>query len=225
MRSLRLFSCALLVAAAPGLASALPQATQAEHRGGFKLYSGRLAAGVDTGIVLDDGTNVEDNTLSFVPMAIAYRSQSPRSDLQLIYEPELNVFDTHSALNAWNHAAAVAYSLDVSRDFGLRAGGSFLRTYDRNRQTTGLALSPRALYVEGRTYFSILYRVNRDTSFSAGVNSSLTQTAATASSASGSIDQLTSSLTARLSQSFGSMHEVSVGYARLEPGMFFSSRR
>ena len=66
MRSLRLFSCVLLVAAAPGLASATPQAPLTEHRRGFKIYSARLAAGVDT--FLDDGTKVEDNTLAFVPM-------------------------------------------------------------------------------------------------------------------------------------------------------------
>lgn len=216
MRSLRLFSCALLVAAAPGLASAMPQPRQAEHRRGFKLYSGSLAAGVDRGIVLDDGTNIEDNTLTFIPMAIAYRSQSPRSDLQFIYEPAFDIFDTHTELNALNHAAAGAYSFNATRDFDFQASGSFLRTHDRNRQSSGLIISPYGLYIEGRAYVSIGYRLNRDTRVNTGVNSSLIQTASLASaSASGSIDELISSFTASLARSFGSMHQVSVGYAHL----------
>ncbi len=211
-----LFSCAVCVAAASGLAWATPQAGQTGHRSGFKLYSGALAAGVDNGIITQEGTVVEDNVLAFVPMAIAYRSQSPRSDLQFAYEPEFDIFETHTELNAWNQAAAVRYSLEATRDVSLRTGGSFLYTHDRDRRSSGVALSPYGLYVEGNAYFSVDYRLKRETSVSVGANSRLTNTAVLDStSASGSIETLTSSFTARLSRSFGSTHQVSIGYVHL----------
>jgi len=220
MRASWLLAQVLLVVAAPGLSFAEPQAEQvAGHRNGFKFYSAALAAGldVDSGNVNDAGSALEDTVLTFVPTALAYRNQSRRADLQFIYEPEIALSGTDTSLSAWNHVAALTYVRQATRNIGFQAGGSFLRTNDRNRQSNGLTFSPRGLYVEGRVSFAATYRYHDDTDFSVQVDSRLTQTTVPESvSASGSIDDRTSTFSARLSRKIGSMHQVVIGYGYLE---------
>jgi hypothetical protein len=185
-------------------------------RSGFSLYSSRITAGVDTAIVTEEG-RVEDGVFVFVPTAVAFQKPSPRSNLQFIYEPEIEIYQTRSDLNAINHAAAIAYSREPARRSGLRAGGSFLRTHDRSRQTSGLAVSPRGLYVEGRGYASLDHRLGPRTSIRLGAQSWLTRSQApTFTDFSGELDEWRNSFTVGLGRALNEAHELSVAYTRFE---------
>jgi hypothetical protein len=215
MKPARYLSWTIAAVLVPGAALAAPQTGQAGEPG-FKLYSARAAGGYDTAIVTEDG-RVEDGVFIFVPAAIAYQNPTGRGNLQFIYEPEFEIFQTYSELNAWNQAAGLSYSLQATRDLGISAGGTFLYTHDRSRQTSGLALSRRGLYVEGRGYFSVSYRLGRDTSLSVGANSWLTRTQVEPqASLSTEVDEWRNTFSVGLTQTFATSHQLLLSYTRLE---------
>jgi len=202
--------------ALPGVALGAPQAATGEHEQGFRFYSSAVSAGVDTGIVLDDGKQRQDNVFVLVPTALAYRNHSERGDLQLIYEPALELYQELSQLNNWNQAAAARYGLDASRSVHFETGGSFLKTDDRSRYGSTLTLEPRSPFTEGRVYGSLSYQWNRETQLSGRVDGWYTRTTFSSLDVPEPIEQATGIASVSLSRSLGPLHQVSANYSHLE---------
>lgn len=214
-RSLGLI-CVLLFAATLRVDFVVPLA-QGDTRG-FKLYSARVTGGFDTGIdtEVEGGDVVDESTLAIVPAALAYRNPAPRSTFEFIYEPEVEIFRHRSDLNDVNHAGAVAYERRVTPTLDFRTGGTVLRTHDRSRQSSGLAVTDRGLYFEGRGYLTFDYRFSRETRLRVDLTSWASRTEVAENvSTSGLVDEWSNSVGVGLARRFGRAHELSVDYTRL----------
>lgn len=213
MRTARIITVMLLLLSLPQLGWAAPQGQQSGGTTpGFKMYSASFDAGYDTGIVTTSGS-IEDYVLILVPFAVAYANPTPRGSFEFIYEPEVEIYQTETELNAWNQAAGLAYSYQLSRTLDVNTGGTFLYTHDRSRQSSSLSLAPRSLYIEGRAYLNFDYRFSRATRLRFGADNWLNRSEVPeTTSASGEIDEWRNSFSVSMLRSIGSSQEISLAF-------------
>jgi hypothetical protein len=102
--------------------------------------------------------NLNSPTLSFV-------KGTARSSFVSSYMGEFELFAKHRELNAWNHAAGVRYTRELSRRVKLEIGDAFESTRDPARWLSGgHFIMPRSIFRENDAYVNLDFRISPVTS-------------------------------------------------------------
>lgn len=147
----------LLVMNCLGLASA-------QRSDGFQFTSPLgVAAGYDNNFIA--GSQVlNDTVILLTSPTLSWSRSTHKTNFDMSYEPEFEMYSHHSELNAWNHSATLHFSHRVDARLTFEAGDSFLSTTDPSRQLEdSLLFLPRGLFRQNLLYAGVSYRLDRRT--------------------------------------------------------------
>ena len=148
---------------------------QVEKKEGFHFTSPlSLSAGRDNQFLA--GESVRDDTVFLLlgPTASIVRA-SQRTEFSLSYQPEFELFQENSDLNAWNHTAGFRLSSKITPRLRLDMGDSFLTTRDPSRRLGNSSLVlPRSLFQENAFYTGLEYELNPKTTLGVRFDNTVT---------------------------------------------------
>jgi hypothetical protein len=122
-----------------------------------------LSAGYDNNFVVGSQA-LNDTVILLTSPTLSWKKSTHRTDFEVDYEPEFEIFSQHTELNAWNHLAKMHFSHRFNARLTFDAGNSFLATMDPTRQLEdSLLLLPRGLFRQNLLYAGISYRLDRQT--------------------------------------------------------------
>ncbi|MBI2816600.1 MAG: hypothetical protein HYX72_06645 [Acidobacteria bacterium] len=104
-----------------------------ERRNGFAFTSPLLLSGGVEDQLLVGNRTVSDSTAVFSGPTLSLLKTAPRTEFELSYTPEFQMFSEHTDLNAWNHAAGLHFQYRFTPRLSLSIDDGLLRTQDPTR--------------------------------------------------------------------------------------------
>ncbi len=135
-------------------ANAQDQSTQFQsdaRPNGFYLTSPlEISEGYDSGLVAGT-TRLNDYETLLTAPTFAWFRENHRTEFELNYDPEFEIFSHNSRLNSWNHASTMRLTHRINARWSLIGGNSFLSTSDPGRSLgNSLVLLPRGEVFAGQ---------------------------------------------------------------------------
>jgi hypothetical protein len=160
---------------------------------------------------------LDDNVLLVLPPTVSVLSVSARGEIALSYQPELELFATHTDLDSLNHSAELLFSHSPNRDLTVSAGDSFISTSDPSRRVVdSVLLLPRDRLTQNSASLQLARRFGRATAFSLSLNNVVTVLANPLTSATQLTNSVASAANVSLSQTIARKHLLSVTYSFLD---------
>ena len=203
----RAFILPLLLATAPAVA---------QHKGLFVTSPLDFGVTRETKFIVDN-RELSDDVLLLAPPTLALLRLSPRGELSLSYQPELQAFKTHRELTSVNHHAELVFSHALTPSLTVGLGDTFVSTSDPSRRVVdSVLLLPRDRLMENAFHAEISQRFGHATTFTARYDHTTTLIQVPEESRTGLIDRVTASGSGSLSQRLGRRHLVIATYQFLD---------
>ena len=155
---------ALLIFTSVGLVSGQTNLVSGQLSDGFHFTTPlSLSAGYDNNFIAGSQP-LDDTVILLTSPTLSWKKSTHRTNFEVDYEPEFEIFSQHPDFNAWNHSATLHFSHRLNARLTFDAGNSFLSTMDPTRQLgESLLLLPRGLFRQNLLYAGMSYRINRET--------------------------------------------------------------
>jgi hypothetical protein len=189
---------------------------QVEKKEGFHFTSPlSLSAGRDNRFLA--GESVWDDTVFLLlgPTTSIVKA-SQRTEFSLSYQPEFELFQENSNLNAWNHTAGFRLSSKITPRLRLDMGDSFLTTRDPSRRLGNSSLVlPRSLFQENAFYTGLDYELSPKTTLGFRFDNTVTLFNSPDAVRTGFFDQMGYAGTVTLSRRLTSQQKLTGTYSYL----------
>lgn len=171
-----------------------------------------------------NGVALDDNVLLVLPPTLSLLHMSPRGEVALSYQPELEAFETYHDLTAVNHSADFIFSRELNPRLRLSSGDSFISTADPSRRVVeSVLLLPRNRLTENTAYIELARRFGAGTTFSIRADNTITVLANTPDSPLQLTDQMATAGTASLSHRIARRHLLAATYSVIDTRPFRES--
>ena len=107
--------------------------------------------------VLDGTRKIDDTTMLLTAPTFTLWRPTPRGDLSLTYEPQLQFFGHHGHLSSWNHGAGLRWGYQITPRWSIDATDQFVATRDNSLRFDSAFLLPRGPYRENAAYLKLNY--------------------------------------------------------------------
>ena len=202
----RLFPITILFLSAS--LSALAQ----DHPYGFEFSNPlSLSSGYDSHFVV--GSETLSDTVSLLSGPdLSWKTTTHRTLFSFDYSPEFEFFAHRPDLDAWNHAATLAFRHRVNARWSVDFGDSFVSTMDSSRTlANSLILLPWGRFDQNTLFGDLVYRFDKRTKITFRADSVFTTVAMP--SLHGALDNLTGAGTVTVDRSLSTRHQVSATYS------------
>lgn len=198
----------------PLLLAAAPAAAQ--YRGLFVTSPLDFGVSRETKFIVDN-RELSDDVFLLAPPTLSLLRLSPRGEVSLSYQPELQAFKTHRELTAVNHHAELLFSHALTPHLTIGFGDTFVSTSDPSRRVVdSVLLLPRDRLTENAFHAEISRRFGHATTFTVRYDHTLTLLRAPEASRTGLFDRVTASGSGSLAQRLGRRHLVIGTYQFLD---------
>jgi hypothetical protein len=189
---------------------------QVQKKEGFHFTSPlSLSAGRDNRFLA--GESVQDDTVFlFLLPTTSIVKASQRTEFSFSYQPEFELFQDNSQLNAWNHTAGFRLSSKITPRLRLDVGDSFLTTRDPSRRLGNSSLVlPRSLFQENAFYTGVDYELSAKTTLGFRYDTTVTLFNSPDATRTGFFDQMGHAGTVTLARRLTSQQKLSGTYSYL----------
>ncbi len=200
---------------APGIAVlALLGTNPAVAQEGLRFTAPASAVvGRDDGF-LAHGQKLTDTILVLRPAQSSLREAGPRTDFDVSYQPEFELFANNRDLNAWNHTGSAALTFRVTRRLTFNANDEALATQDPTKALAGsLLFLPRREFRQNKAHAGLEYAMSRKSTLSLSVDNIVATVPP--ESISPRTGRLRSAANVSLAHLFGRKHTITAAYSRL----------
>jgi hypothetical protein len=189
---------------------------QVQKKEGFHLTSPlSLSAGRDNRFLAGDSV-LDDTVFLFLLPTTSIVKASQRTEFSLSYQPEFELFQENSDLNAWNHTAGLRLSSKITPRLRLDMGDSFLTTRDPSRRLGNSSLVlPRSLFKENAFFAGVDYELNPKTTLGFRFDNTVTLFNSPDAARTGFFDQMGNAGTVTVARRLTSQQKLSGTYSYL----------
>ena len=115
--------------------------------------------------VLDGTRKVDDTTVILTSPTFKLWKPSPRGDIALTYQPQLELFTHYGHLSSWNHQVGLKGNYRLTPRWSVDATDLFVATRDNNLRFDSAFLLPRGPYKENAAFLNLHYDMSPVTRF------------------------------------------------------------
>jgi hypothetical protein len=193
--------------ACAALAAALAAPAAAQQKGLFFTSPLTLSATRENKFIVHDEALSDDVLFVALPTMSLLRL-SPRSELSLSYQPELQAFATYRELTAVNHNAELVATRNLTPHLTVSAMDTFVSTSDSSRRTVdSVILLPRDRFTENDLQLEIARRFGESTTLNLRYNNTVTLVP-DGTSPTGLYDREANAGSLSLARRFGRRHQL-----------------
>jgi hypothetical protein len=136
---------------------ALAQETATAHDGFALTSPADVTVGRDYGFLVND-QKLTDNIAVVRTPQLSFTNSSPRSDFNASYQPEGELFEHNSHLNALNQTGSAAFTFRITERLKFKATDDALQTHDPTRSIAGsLVFLPRHNFQQNLAHAAVNY--------------------------------------------------------------------
>jgi hypothetical protein len=188
---------------------------QEQHPNGFYLTAPMsISSGFDQDFVVS-AQRLSDTVTLLTGPAFTWLRTTHRSQLNIEYQPEVELFARNPGLDASNNSATMRFMYRINSRWSMDAGDYFLSTMDPSRAlVNSLLLLPRGRFLQNDFYSTLAYRIDQATKVSFRFDNAVTTMDLTGPF-SGRLNVVTTAETVTLDRELTSRQKLMASYSFL----------